>query len=94
MPYLRANARARDTAHLLVPATLRYADVQRLLESGALGDERLLSPEELDALFKRLDELIEDARQLQQQINERLIETRRQDQPERRGQPRRRRRRE
>lgn len=57
-----------------------------------MGDERLLSPEELAALFRRLDALIEEARALQQQITQRLLATRRQNQQDRSGQPERRRR--
>ena len=57
----------------------------------AMRDQRLLTPEELAALFKRLDTLIEEARTLQQQISERLLATRRQDQQDRTGQPQRRR---
>ena len=56
-----------------------------------VGDERLLSPEELAALFRRLDALLQEARTLQEQITERLLTTRRQDQPVRTGQPNRRR---
>jgi hypothetical protein len=56
-----------------------------------MGEQRLLSPEELAALFKRLDALIEEAKILQQQITERLMVSRRQDQPVRTGQPQRRR---
>ena len=52
-----------------------------------MGERRLLSPEELAALFKRLDALIEEARTLQQQITERLLVTRRQDRMDRTGQP-------
>jgi len=55
-----------------------------------VGDERLLSPEELAALFRRLDALLEEARTLQQQITERLLTTRRHDQSVRAGQPERR----
>ncbi len=56
-----------------------------------MGDERLLSPEELAALFRRLDALLEEARTLQEQITQRLLTTRRYDQPVRTGQPNRRR---
>jgi hypothetical protein len=55
-----------------------------------MGEQRLLSPEELAALFKRLDALIAEARTLQEQISTRLSTTRRQDQPDRSGQPERR----
>jgi len=55
-----------------------------------VGDERLLSPEELAALFRRLDALLEEARTLQQQITDRLLTTRRQAQSVRQGQPERR----
>ena len=54
-----------------------------------MPERRLLSPEELAALFKRLDTLIEEARTLQQQITDRLLSTRRQDRPDRTGEPRR-----
>ena len=57
-----------------------------------MGDQPLLSPQELAALFKRLDALIEEARMLQEQIGERLLNTRRRDQQDRSGQPERRRR--
>jgi hypothetical protein len=57
-----------------------------------MGEQRLLSPEELAALFRRLDALIEEARVLQQQITERLLSTRRHDVQDRTGQPERRRR--
>jgi hypothetical protein len=57
-----------------------------------MTDQRLLSAEELATLFKRLDALIEEARTLQQQIGERLLASRRADQPDRSGQPERRRR--
>jgi len=59
---------------------------------GVMGEQRLLSPEELAALFRRLDALIEEARLLQQQITERLLTHRRQNLPDRAGQPERRRR--
>jgi hypothetical protein len=52
-----------------------------------MGEQRLLSPEELAALFKRLDGLIEEARTLQQQITDRLLVSRRQDRQDRSGQP-------
>ena len=55
-----------------------------------MSDQRLLSSQELDALFRRLDALIEEGRMLQQQISERLLASRRGDQPDRRGQPERR----
>jgi hypothetical protein len=42
--------------------------------------------------MKRLDALIEEARSLQQQIGQRLVVSRRGDQPDRSGQPERRRR--
>jgi hypothetical protein len=57
-----------------------------------MGEQRLLSPEELAALFRRLDGLIAEARTLQEQITSRLQVSRRQDQPDRTGQPERRRR--
>lgn len=57
-----------------------------------MGEEGRFSREELDALFKRLDALIEEARALQRQINERLLASRRRDQQNRAGQPERRRR--
>jgi hypothetical protein len=57
-----------------------------------MPEQRLLAPEELAALFKRLDALIAEARTLQEQITNRLTTTRRQDQPDRTGQPERRRR--
>lgn len=50
--------------------------------------ERLLSPEELAALFRQLDALIAEARMLQQQISDGLLSTRRRDQQDRSGQPR------
>jgi hypothetical protein len=56
-----------------------------------VGDERLLSPEELAALFRRLDALIEEAKTLQEQITKRLLTTRQQDQIVKTGQPDRRR---
>ena len=52
-----------------------------------MAEQRLLSPEELAALFKRLDSLIEEARTLQKQITERLLTNRRQDRMDRTGQP-------
>ena len=57
-----------------------------------MTDQRPLSPEDLAVLLKRLDALIEEARSLQQQIGERLVASRRGDQPDRSGQPERRRR--
>jgi hypothetical protein len=57
-----------------------------------MADHRSLSPEELAALVKRLDALIEEARSLQRQIGERLLVSRRGDLPDRTGQPERRRR--
>ena len=57
-----------------------------------MGEQRLLSPEELAALFRRLDSLIIEARTLQEQITTRLLNTRKQDLPDRRGEPERRRR--
>jgi hypothetical protein len=54
-------------------------------------EQRLLSPEELAALFRRLDALIDEARVLQEQITSRLLVTRRRDQLDRTGQPERRR---
>lgn len=53
-----------------------------------MGDQRLLSPEELAALFRQLDALIEEARALQERISERLLTHRREHQPDRTGQPR------
>lgn len=52
-----------------------------------MAEQRLLSPEELAVLFKRLDTLIEEARSLQQQITDRLLTTRRQDRQDRSGEP-------
>ena len=52
-----------------------------------MGDQRLLSPEELAALFRQLDALIEEARALQERITDRLLSQRRQDQPDWTGQP-------
>jgi hypothetical protein len=57
-----------------------------------MSEQRLLSPEELAALFRRLDALISEARTLQEQISSRLLTSRRRDQPDRSGQPERRRR--
>ena len=57
-----------------------------------MTDQRPLSPEELAALLKRLDALMEEARALQQQISERLLVSRRGDQQVRSGEPDRRRR--
>ncbi len=57
-----------------------------------MGEQRLLSPEELAALFRRLDSLITEARALQEQITTRLLTARRHDLPDRSGQPERRRR--
>lgn len=56
-----------------------------------MSEQRLLSPEELAALFRRLDALIDEARVLQEQISSRLLTTRRHDQQDRTGQPERRR---
>ena len=42
-----------------------------------MGEQRLLSPEELAVLFKRLDALIAEARTLQEHITDRLATTRR-----------------
>ena len=56
-----------------------------------MSDQNLLSPETLSVLFRRLDALIEEARTLQQQITARLVAARRRDQPDRSGQPERRR---
>jgi hypothetical protein len=56
-----------------------------------VSEQRLLSPDELAALFRRLDALIDEARTLQEQISSRLLTTRRRDQPDRSGQPERRR---
>lgn len=55
-----------------------------------MANERPLSPEELAALFRRLDTLIEEARVLQRQITDRLLATRRGDQQDRSGEPERR----
>jgi hypothetical protein len=52
-----------------------------------MGDQRLLSPEELAALFRQLDALIVEARALQERISERLLSQRRRDQPDWSGQP-------
>lgn len=52
-----------------------------------MAEQRLLPPEELAALFKRLDSLIEEARTLQRQITDRLVTSRRQDRQDRSGQP-------
>jgi hypothetical protein len=49
--------------------------------------ERLLTPEELAALFRELDALIAEARMLQQQISHGLLTTRRRDRQDRSGQP-------
>ena len=57
-----------------------------------MGEQRLLSPEELAALFRELDSLIIEARTLQEQITTRLLANRKQDLPVRSGQPDRRRR--
>jgi len=57
-----------------------------------MGEQRLLSPEELAALFRRLDSLITEARTLQEQITTRLLANRKQNLPDRSGQPERRRR--
>ena len=57
-----------------------------------MGEQRLLSPEELAALFRRLDSLITEARTLQEQITTRLRHSRTDDMPDRSGQPERRRR--
>lgn len=54
--------------------------------------EQGLSPEELARLLQRLDSLIDEARTLQEQITARLRAERRRDQPDRSGQPERRRR--
>jgi hypothetical protein len=56
-----------------------------------MSEQRLLSPDELAALYRRLDALIDEARTLQEQISSRLLTARRQDQPDRTGQPERRR---
>jgi len=52
-----------------------------------MGEQRLLSPEELAALVRQLDALIEEARALQERISDRLLSQRRQDQPDWTGQP-------
>ena len=52
-----------------------------------MAEQRLLSPEELAALFRQLDALIEEARVLQERITERLLTQRRQDQSDWSGQP-------
>lgn len=56
-----------------------------------MGEQRLLSPEELAALFRQLDALIDEARALQERISARLLAHRREDQPDWTGQPRERR---
>jgi len=56
-----------------------------------MTDQSPLSSEDLAALVKRLDELIEEARSLQRRIGERLVVSRRGDQQDRSGQPERRR---
>ena len=73
--------------------------IQLLLDDGAciatrfvMTDHSPLSPEDLAALFKRLDALIDEARSLQRHISERLVASRRGDQQDRTGQPERRRR--
>ena len=73
------------------PSTRDAWAAARLASQVVMGDERLLSPEDLAALFKRLDALIEEARVLQQRINERLQVMRREDRQVRTGQPERRR---
>ena len=55
--------------------------------------EQGLTPEELATLIRRLDALIDEARTLQAQIAERLRADRRRVQPDRSGEPERRRRR-
>ena len=57
-----------------------------------MGDERPVPPEEISALFQRLDALIEEARSLQREITERLMATRRRDRQVHSGRPERRRR--
>jgi hypothetical protein len=52
-----------------------------------MGEQRLLSPEELAALFRQLDALIEEARALQERISSRLLSSRREDRPDWSGQP-------
>ena len=79
---------AKETVLLFDRIDVRYSAIEK--ECEFVGDERLLSPEELAALFRRLDALLEEARTLQQQITERLLTTKRQDQSVRTGQPERR----
>jgi hypothetical protein len=52
-----------------------------------MSEHGTLSPEELAELFRRLDMLIDEARTLQRQITERILSSRRRDQPDRSGQP-------
>ena len=55
-----------------------------------MSEQRLLSPEDLAALFRRLDALIAEAKTLQEQITDRLLTNRRQDRPARASQSERR----
>jgi hypothetical protein len=83
MPLARERGDIADTALLFVRARLRYP----ARRTGGMGEQRLLSPEELAALFRQLDALIEEARALQARISERLLTQRRRDQPDWTGQP-------
>jgi hypothetical protein len=85
MPLARERGDIADTALLSVRARLRYPAGG---PDRRMGEQRLLSPEELAALFKQLDALIEEARALQERISERLLTHRREDQPDWSGQPR------
>jgi hypothetical protein len=67
---------------------LQCASCQR---QGSHMSEQGPSPEELAKLLRRLDFLIDEARTLQEQITARLRAERRRDQPDRSGQPERRR---
>lgn len=69
---------------------LAFREYLNPVSSFAVSDQQLLSPEELAALFRRLDALIAEAKTLQEQITDRLVTTRRQDRPVRTGQPARR----
>ena len=79
-----ARPAVSHTALLSAPARVRYPASNGI---DRMGEQRLLSPEELAALFKQLDALIEEARVLQERITERLLSQRRQDQPDWTGQP-------
>lgn len=52
-----------------------------------MSEQRILSPQELAELLRRLDTLIDEARTLQRQITERLLTSRRSVLPDRSGQP-------